>query len=98
MRYYSKKEVTKVQRVRDKITCDICEEEIKYTGFDHTEIKIQARIGDFYPECDTRDYYGLDCCTKCFHKVMYTLKEQLGAEFTEGRSDEYSYDGDEAED
>jgi hypothetical protein len=98
MRHYSKKEVTRIQRVTDKVTCDICEKEIKIGyGFDNTDIKIEARIGDQYPECDTRQYYRMDCCPDCFERVMYTLKKELGAEFTEGRSDDFDYNGDEEE-
>ncbi|MNG16303.1 hypothetical protein D3C84_1002010 [compost metagenome] len=98
MRQYTKKEIKKIERIREKITCDICNEEIKRYGYDNTDIKIEARIGEHYPESDTREYYRLDCCTDCFNKVMYTLKKELGAEFTEGRSDEFDYNGDEIED
>lgn len=96
MRHYSKKEVTEVQWVKEKVICDICKEEIHPRhGFDSSEIKIEARIGKRYPEGDFRNYYRLDCCRDCFEKVKHTLEKELGAEFTEGISEDYDSSGDE---
>jgi hypothetical protein len=51
VREYKTKEIKKVERVREKELCDICKKEIKNGyGFDQTEINIEARIGDHYPE------------------------------------------------
>ena len=93
--YIKEQEIVKLKNVMEKEICDVCEKEIVDYGCDQNDIKIEARLGANYPECDTRTYYRMDCCSKCFHKVMSTLRQELGVEFTEGRSDEFDYNGDE---
>lgn len=93
--YIKEKEIIKLKNVVDKEICDICDQEIEEYGCQQNDIKIQARIGDNYPECDTREFYRLDCCAKCFHKVMSVLNKELGATFTQGHSDQFDYNGDE---
>lgn len=55
-------------------SCDICKTEIEYN--EDTDININARIGNIYPECDCRDAYIIDCCEKCFLTKVKPLIEK----------------------
>jgi hypothetical protein len=93
VRQYANKEV--IQRVTEKVVCDICKNEIKNQPFDSSEVKIEARIGNYFPEADSRKYYRIDCCKYCFESIKDTIEEKYGVKFTEGYSSDYDKNGDE---
>lgn len=73
----------------DKIICDICERECKNGNWEINEIKIQANIGEVYPEADCRTFYIIDCCKNCFLEKLKPLVEKgLNCNFREINSDE----------
>lgn len=74
----------------DKITCDICNEEIDNKGFDESEIEIRAKIGDVYPEVDCRVGYIIDCCNYCFlNKIRPLIEKTFGTKFRRISNNEF---------
>lgn len=68
-----------------EVICDLCNLDIRHCrdSWDLNEIKIEASIGNVYPECDTRILYITDICAKCFtDSIMPKLKE-IGVKFRE---------------
>ena len=62
--------------------CDVCKEPIKEK--DDDEVEIIARIGNIWPENDSRSVRMIDCCTTCFkNKVRPLLETSLGVSFHE---------------
>lgn len=68
--------------VVDKVVCDICEGEIKHPSWDDSKVRIEAVIGNRYPECDCRDLYIIDVCPNCFlEKVKPLIEKTFNIEF-----------------
>jgi hypothetical protein len=84
----------KQREVVDNIKCDICNEKIvDRTGWSLNEIKINALIGDVYPECDTRTGYIIDCCEGCFlDKIKPLIEKTFNIKFREVDSDEKGHE------
>jgi hypothetical protein len=73
--------------VYSRTTCDICGERTDLTEEDaHNDIDIEARIGKVYDEYDSRDYYELDICARCFLEKVKPAIEALGCKFRERSS------------
>ena len=51
-------------------------------------IAMTAKLGDVYPETDTRTAYELDCCDACFMAKVKPAIEALGVKFREWPADE----------
>jgi len=78
--------------VEDYTACDICGKKIINRGYDSTDINIEAKIGDSFPEGDCRTGYKLDVCKDCFlAKIKPLIENSLEVNFTE--YDVESYDG-----
>ena len=78
----------------DDPICDICKNTItKENYYDQSEINIDAKLGDFYPDGgDCRTGYRLDVCRECFEdKLMPLIEEAFGVKFAE--YDVETYDG-----
>lgn len=85
-----RKKVIKEVSVHDKEICDICKKEIREGTFDSSDIDIEAKIGDHYPEGDFRRGYRLDVCKDCFvDKVMPLIESTFGVKFTEYDCDDF---------
>ena len=60
-------------------------------GWGESEIEIEAKIGDVYPEGDFREGYRLDLCPRCFlTKLMPLIERELGAKFTQFDPEDYA--------
>jgi hypothetical protein len=54
--------------------CDRCGEWIKKKGlYDASEITIEAKIGDCWPDDDCRRLYEMDCCQNCWPVALAAL-------------------------
>ncbi len=63
-------------------TCDFCSRDLdevsqKASSYDHSRIKIDAKIGSIYPEGDNRTGYRIDCCIECFDEEVKPAVEAL---------------------
>jgi hypothetical protein len=68
-------------------TCDVCGLKTQSGGYDGTEITIEARIGDVYPEAegDMRRVSIADICAACFRDRVQPALVTLGVRFREFR-------------
>lgn len=86
-----RKPVKKHVEVKDgfeetRTTCDFCQRdvtEVPKSSWDYSRIKIDAKIGSSYPECDSRQGYRLDCCIECFAEKLKPAVEALGVAWHE---------------
>jgi len=70
--------------------CDICQK-MYYPAADPSEVKIQACIGDVYPDCDLRIAYILDCCPECFLRIKSLIELNFKCKFWEGPNEDLSF-------
>lgn len=68
--------------------CDFCNRDLdevskKASSFDYSRIKLDAKIGSYYPEGDTRSGYRLDCCIECFEDKLTPAIESIGVKWQE---------------
>lgn len=65
--------------VREWITCDMCNSEVKKGPFDIREGQALLRIGSSYPECGSVTETQVDLCEKCFLSKLVPWLESQGA-------------------
>jgi hypothetical protein len=59
--------------------CDLCGEELGCRSWDCSEVTIEARLGEIYPEGDFRTVETFDCCAKCWTDKVQPAIRALGA-------------------
>ncbi len=93
MKYRKKFPKTVIQQWKETRTeCDICHQDVSHDrdSWDGSEIKIEAKIGNIWPEADVRTGYRLDVCNTCFLQKVVPAMHGLGAKWTEFSADETS--------
>ena len=71
---------SKKMEVLDKVTCDLCGEQIEHERGYIDEVEVCYRSGTSYPEGGYGDIVEVDMCSQCFEdKLVPWLREQ-GAE------------------
>ena len=90
MRTYQKQRVTRVQYACTTM-CDVCKKPFNGSGiYREDEVTIEAKIGNIFPEGDSRSVTELDCCADCFRgKVQPLLERELGVKFRERDADDF---------
>jgi hypothetical protein len=70
-------------------TCDVCGSKTRGGAYDGTEITIEARIGDVYPEAegDMRQVAIADICAACFRDRVKPALVSIGVRFREFRGE-----------
>jgi hypothetical protein len=61
--------------------CDVCGKQIGDNSWDRTEIMIEAKIGDSYPEGDFREVQRLDLCPAHWVEAKNILENALNVKF-----------------
>ena len=70
----------KKMEVLDKVTCDLCGEQIEHERGCIDEVEVLYRSGTNYPDGSFGDIVEVDMCSQCFEtKLVPWLREQ-GAE------------------
>lgn len=59
-----RKRVQREDWSQTRVACDRCGQDVR--GRDDSEVEIQAKHGDFYPEGDSREVQEIDCCFACW--------------------------------
>lgn len=74
-----------------RTTCDICKRDIeKGERFEVSDVNIELRSGNHYPDCNATTRTGLDCCEECFlTKVKPLIEKEFGVTFYECDSEDY---------
>ena len=68
----------------DRKICDICKEPIRNGSWENSEVKLEATIGEVYPETDCRNLYIIDVCQNCFlDKLKPAIEEKFNLKFRE---------------
>lgn len=76
------------KEIIDRVTCDLCGEEIRRKDYHTDEVKISRRVGTCYPDVGEGEAVEVDCCGECFEsKVLAWLKTQG----VEPRREPYDY-------
>lgn len=90
MRYKAKVPTRIDERVQDtRKTCDACGKDVESTGaYDMTEVTVEAKIGDVYPERDHRTVYEVDLCGPCFTTKVIPALTMLGIKVRERDADD----------
>ena len=80
-------------RVKRTHHCEFCGENLENEsrGWHGNEASVEARVGDQYPEVDTRRCYELDVCSACFLAKVKPAIEALGVKFRERDAEDYDY-------
>jgi hypothetical protein len=71
-----------------RTACDFCGDEESGRGFDRSEVTIEAKIGEIYPEVDTRQVQAFDCCPKCWESKVVPALVSLGGRVYEHAAEE----------
>ncbi len=64
-----------------RITCDLCGDANPPVGWDQSEVTIDARLGNTYPEGDFRKAHEVDVCAKCFIDKVSPALAAIGLVF-----------------
>jgi len=73
-----------------RTACDRCGETIKSrSGWDGSEVEIQAKIGDVFPETDARDVQEVDCCISCWKRHVVPALRALGFAIQERDAEDF---------
>jgi hypothetical protein len=90
MRTYQKQRVTRIQHACTTY-CDVCKTPIDGSDYyREDEVTIAAKIGNIYPEMDSRTVTELDCCADCFRdKVQPLLERELGVKFRKRDAEDF---------
>lgn len=81
MKYKAKKTVTRENVCITKTVCDFCKKEMAPNQpYNETEVTIEARVGDVFPDGDLRDVTEFDCCIECWAKKVLPVLCALGAQ------------------
>jgi len=85
----TKPETVKEKKYVEKIICDICKQEITDGNWECNDIKVEANIGNVWPEGDCRTLYLIDVCQNCFEdKLIPLIENTFDTKFREISSDE----------
>lgn len=63
----------------ERVTCDLCNSEIKRTGYDADEVEIRHRTGHSYPEGGSGAETTIDMCGQCFDEKLVPWLRSQGA-------------------
>jgi hypothetical protein len=90
---YKKVEAHIKERIDYDTYCDICGCEL-YDDGTQTEVNMEAKIGDSYPDCDCRVLHMVDICGGCFiEKIKPLIETTFNIKFQVMDNDErFSYD------
>lgn len=65
------------KQVIDKVTCDLCNVEIKRSQYSAEGVEVKHRTGNSYPEGGSGQEIAVDLCGKCFdEKLIPWLRDQ----------------------
>ena len=79
MKHYDSVIVPETTRLKlQKITCDMCGDEIKKGRFSEEEVTIQHKTGKSYPEGGSGEITGIDMCPECFVNKLTSWLESQG--------------------
>ena len=70
------------RQIEDRVTCDLCGEEIKQDRFSAEEVEVRHKTGSNYPEGDNGDVTSVDMCGKCFDTKLVPWLRSIGVEPT----------------
>lgn len=62
-----------------KVTCDLCNGEIKKQRYDTDEVEIEHRAGTCYPGESEGELFTVDMCGTCFHEKLVPWLAEQGA-------------------
>ena len=84
MKHYIKKEIpakpATTEEVFDKVTCDLCGNDIIEDQYKVDEVQVKHRTGDEYPEGGYGDEVSVDMCGDCFDKKLLPWLREQGVE------------------
>lgn len=85
---YKRTRVEKFSEV-SRVVCDLCQQPVdRESGWDHSEVTIEASLGAIYPETDTRTTKRADCCVGCWEEKVVPALEALGMKFREFQNED----------
>ena len=61
-----------------KVTCDLCQGEIKNKRFDLNEVTVSHKTGESYPEGGMGELAEVDMCGTCFTEKLVPWLEAQG--------------------
>lgn len=70
----------KTREVIDKVTCDLCGNEIETVGYDCENITVSHRVGTMYPEGGGGVETVVDMCGSCFDSKLVPWLKTQGAD------------------
>lgn len=63
------------------VLCDICKMSVYRGGHQHSEVEVEASLGEIYDEGDARVLTTVDICPDCFMTKVKPAIEAMGATF-----------------
>ena len=72
--------------------CDVCKRDLTHAGGGQgecSEVKIEALVGDRWPEGDFRVRYSIDLCAECFEKRKKKIEEAVDVKFQETEAEDW---------
>lgn len=80
MKYYVEKEVpARTELVIDRVTCDLCGNEIRREWYKTSDVDMKSREGMNYPESSWGTETSFDVCGTCFNDTVVPFMVSKGA-------------------